>query len=216
MGLLDDFVDSALTALMPDFLVGSRYWNRGKKLLEEGERVQGRIVGIEVKNHDTEDRKVTLALQPTGGTVVGTRVIVEHEERMRLGLSVPLRVDGRRRNAVLDWPSTLQRGVRRPPAPGVEDTSLDWTVKRRLKKGTPARGTITALERRRLMGMDTQNWDVDIELPDGSVTRDPGQVIPFYAVFLAVPGTEVPLALDAKDPSKASVDWAAAANEAAL
>ena len=40
--------------------------------------------------------------------------------------------------------------------------------------------------------------------------------MPFYAGWLAAPGAEVPVALDAKDPAKASVDWAAAAVEAAV
>jgi hypothetical protein len=37
--------------------------------------------------------------------------------------------------------------------------------------------------------------------------------VPFYAGWLAAPGVEVPVAVDPKDPSKAVVDWAAAANE---
>lgn len=37
--------------------------------------------------------------------------------------------------------------------------------------------------------------------------------IPLYAAWLAAPGAEVPVGVDPKDPAKAVVDWAAAANE---
>ena len=38
-------------------------------------------------------------------------------------------------------------------------------------------------------------------------------MVPFYAGWLAAPGAEVPVCVDPKDPAKAVVDWAAAANE---
>ena len=44
--------------------------------------------------------------------------------------------------------------------------------------------------------MTTQNWDVDVELADGSQTTASNEVIPFYAGWLAAPGAEVPVVVD--------------------
>ena len=98
---------------------------------------------------------------------------------------------------------------------GRKDTALDMRVERHLKKWTPARGTIARIERRTVLGMTTQNWDVRVELADGSRTTASNEVIPFYAGWLAAPGAEVPVVVDPEDPLKASVDWPRAANEAA-
>jgi hypothetical protein len=64
-------------------------------------------------------------------------------------------------------------------------------------------------------GVATQNWDLDLQLADGTTTRAGGELVPFYASWLAVPGADVPIVFDPKDPGKASVDWPAAASEAA-
>ena len=42
-----------------------------------------------------------------------------------------------------------------------------------------------------------------------------GELVPFYASWLAAPGVDVPIVFDPKNPGKASVNWPAAANEAA-
>ena len=57
------------------------------------------------------------------------------------------------------------------------------------------------------------NFDVVLRLDDGAQAVAGNTEIPFYASWLAAPGSEVPVAVDPKDPAKAVVDWAAAANE---
>ena len=88
-------------------------------------------------------------------------------------------------------------------------------MQKHLKKWTPGRGTIVRMEQRTALGMTTQNWDVELELADGSHATASKEVIPFYACWLARPGVEVPVVVDPEDPISASVDWPAAANEAA-
>jgi hypothetical protein len=57
------------------------------------------------------------------------------------------------------------------------------------------------------------NFDVTLRLDDGSQALAGNTEIPFYAAWLAAPGAEIPVAVDPKNPAKAVVDWAAAANE---
>ena len=142
--------------------------------------------------------------------------------RLRLGVEVLVRhSDGDA--VVLDWPAMCARwGVadepaqkrrRKPPAEGVTDKAVDWADQRRLKKWTPRRATITALSRRDSVMGPTLNFDVALRLDDGAQAVAGNTEIPFYAAWLAAPGAELPVAVDPKDPAKAVVDWAAAANE---
>jgi hypothetical protein len=124
---------------------------------------------------------------------------------------------------VLDWPAMCARwGVadepgqkrrRKPPANGVTDKAVGWADQRRVKKWTPRRATITAVTRRGGAVGPTLNFDVALRLDDGAQAVAGNAEIPFYAAWLAAPGAEVPIAVDPKDPAKAVVDWAAAANE---
>ena len=214
-------IDSATDTIGP-----SRY-KKGQGIEREGRAVEGRIAGIERKLDDGTDTEL-FALEfagPDGPVLAGTRIRTQGMERLRLGMPVLLRVDGGR--AVLDWEALCarwgiefaepaQRPLRSAPDPGVRDTALDMRVQRHLKKWTPARATITSFERRTVFGgVTTQNWDVDLQLHEGGTTRAGGELVPFYAGWLATPGVDVPVVLDPKDPGKASVDWPSAANEAA-
>ena len=208
--------------------IGPSRYKKGQDLEDGGRSVPGRIAGIERKLDSGDDTEL-FALEFTGtdGPVLaGTRIRARGMERLRLGMPVLLRVDDDGR-AVLDWQALCarwgigfaepaQRPLRSAPDPGVSDTALDMRVQKHLKKWTPARAKLMSFQRRTMFGgVATQNWDVDLQLADGTTTRAGGELVPFYASWLAVPGADVPIVFDPNDPGKASVDWPAAANEAA-
>jgi len=229
MGLLGrmlDKLDGRGSRLQSVTVPVDRGYRQGDAVLAEGDRLTGRIVGIERKLDGGQDTEL-FAVEVRDGTttaVAGIRMRTDRMERLRLGLSVPVR-EGRRGRVVLDWPAMCgawgrsasepaQKPLRRPPAPGVVDTALDARVLRRLKRGERGRATIAALERRTAFGMPTANWNVALRLPDGREVHADGDAIPFYASWLAAPGVEVPVALDPSTPDRVTVDWPAAANEA--
>jgi hypothetical protein len=232
VGLLDRVIGAVNKVGTPidsvtDTIGPSRY-KKGQAIERGGRSVAGRIVGIERKFEGSQDTE-HFALEftgPEGPVVAGTRIRTRGMERLRLGMPVLLRVDDDGR-AVLDWKALCarwgiefaepaQRPLRSAPDLGVSDTALDMDVKSHLKNWTPARATIMSFERRTMFGgVTTQNWDVDLQLHDGATTRASGELVPFYAGWLAAPGVDVPVVVDPKDPGKATVDWPSAANEAA-
>ena len=215
-------IDSATDTIGP-----SRY-RKGQDLESRGRSVAGRIAGIERKLESGDDTE-HFALEftgPDGLVLAGTRIRTRGMERLRLGMPMLLRVDDDG-HAVLDWQALCerwgigfaepaQRPLRSAPDRGVSDTALDGRVMRHLETWTAARAKIISFERRTMFGgMTTQNWDVDLQLAGGATTRASGELVPFYAGWLAAPGADVPIVFDPDDPGKASVDWPAAANEAA-
>ena len=208
--------------------MGPSRYKKGQEIETRGRSVAGRIAGIECKLEGGDDTEL-FALEftgPDGPVLAGTRIRTRGMERLRLGMPVLLRVDDDG-HAVLDWKALCarwgtgfeepaQRPLRSVPDSGVTDTALDMRVQSHLKKWTAARAKIISFERRRVFGgMPTQNWNVDLQLADGATTRAGGEVVPFYAGRLAAPGVDVPIVVDPKDPGRASVNWPAAANEAA-
>lgn len=226
MGFLDRLNRVAGEAVNPT-LITDRAYRRGDRLTEEGEQITGRLVGIERKLDDGTDANLFAfeAVTTRGPLRAGARIRTERMERLRLGMPVILRGDERGK-VVLDWDAmcagwgfgpgfAAQKTLRSAPEDGVEDRALDMGVKRRLKKGTPATATIRGLERRVVLGLATQNWNIALELDGGGEATARGDEVPFYASWLAAPGVRVPVALDAKDPGRATIDWPAAAVAAA-
>ena len=231
MGFLDRLIGAVNKVGTPidsltDTIGPSRY-EKGLDLEREGRPVPGRIAGIERKLESGDDTEL-FALEftgPEGRVLAGTRIRTRGMERLRLGMPVLLRVDDG--HAVLDWQALCarwriafaepaQRPLRSAPDAGVSDTALDVRVQKHLTKWTPARARIMSFQRRTMFGgVVTQNWDVDLQLSDGTTARAGGELVPFYASWLAVPGADVPIVFDPKDTGKASVNWPAAANEAA-
>ena len=208
--------------------IGPSRYKKGQEIERGGRSVTGRIAGIERKLEAGEDTEL-FALEyigPEGPVVAGTRIRTRGMERLRLGMPVLLRVDDDG-HAVLDWKALCarwgigfvepaQRPLRSAPDSGVSDTALDTRVQDHLENWTAARAKITSFERRTMFGgVSTQNWDVDLQLADGTTTRASGELVPFYAGWLAAPGVDVPIVFDPNDPGKASVNWPAAAKEAA-
>jgi hypothetical protein len=197
------------------------------RALETGTAAGATVVGIEQKLDDgTTTRFVAVAVPTASGTrtegVQVTHGPAHVLARLRLGLEVLVRhSDGDA--VVLDWPAMCalwgvgdepgQKRRRKPPGNGVTDRAVDWADQRRLKKWTPRRAKITALSRRDSTVGPTLSFDVALRLDDGAEALAGNTEIPFYAAWLAAPSAELPVAVDPKDPAKAAVDWAAAANE---
>jgi hypothetical protein len=202
-------------------------FKRADRALETGRSAGASVVGIEQKLDDgTVTRFVAVAVPAASGTrTEGVQVMhgpAHVLARLRLGVEVLVRhSDGDA--VVLDWPAMCslwgvadepaQKRRRKPPGSGVTDKAVDWADQRRLKKWTPRRAMITALSRRDGAMGPTLNFDIALRLDDGAQAVAGNTEIPFYAAWLAAPGAEVPVAVDPKDPAKAVVDWAAAANE---
>ena len=202
-------------------------FKRAESALETGTVAGATIVGIERKLDDgTATRFVAVAVPTASGTrTEGVQVMhgpAHVLARLRLGVEVLVRhSDGDA--VVLDWPAMCalwgvadgpgQKRRRKPPVNGVTDKAVDWAEQRRLKKWVPRRATITALSRRDGVMGPTLNFDVALQLDDGAQAVAGNTEVPFYAAWLAAPGAGVPVAVDPKDPAKAVVDWAAAANE---
>jgi hypothetical protein len=202
-------------------------FKRADRAMERGAAAGATIVGIEQKLDDgTTTRYVAVAVPTANGTRTGGVQVMHGPAhvlaRLRLGVEVLVRhSDGDA--VVLDWPAMCARwGVtdepaqkrrRKPPAEGVTDKAVDWGDERKLKKWTPRRATITALSRRDSVMGPTLNFDVVLRLDDGAEAVAANTEIPFYAAWLAAPGAELPVGVDPKNPAKAVVDWAAAANE---
>ena len=225
MGLLSWLNRSGNEVLSPTLVDPG--FKRADSALESGVGAGATVVGIEQKLDDgTVTRFVAVAVPTASGTrTAGVQVMHGPEgvlARLRLGVEVLVRhSDGDA--VVLDWPAMCalwgmagepaQKRRRKPPADGVTDKAVDWADQRRLKKWTPRRATITALSRRDGVLGATLKFDVALQLDDGARAVAGNTAIPFYAAWLATPGADVPIAVDPKDPAKAVVDWAAAANE---
>jgi len=224
MGLVGRTLDFLNHVDLIDPIFRDRRTNGGDRVLERGEQRSGRLVGIERKLDGGTDEQL-MAFEATGlGEPAGTRLTGPHLHRLRLGMPLLLRVDDSGR-AVLDWPGLCaawglepglsgQRLLKRPPGPGLVDKALDSRVQSRLRKWTRTRATIASLERRTVMGMLTDDYDLVLELSDGGQTAA-SQHVPFYACWLAAAGATVPVAVDPGRPDRACIDWPAAALEAA-
>lgn len=228
VGLIDRAIDAinrasvaADSVLMPN----DPRLARADKLIEQGERATATIVGID-RFLDDEVTAHTLALEfaTLSGTVrAGVRdTTIRGRERLRLGLQVPVRRDGE--HAALDWPLLWQtwglepgvtavRVLRSAPEDGVRDRALDARASNLLKSGTSVRAVIASVEPVRVMGMATENFHVRLQTEDGDELLIERDEIPFYARWLAAPGTVVPVAVAADDPTRAAVDWARSAEE---
>jgi hypothetical protein len=195
---------------------------RVSKLAARGTPANGVITGIRFTVNESTTRKEFAVSVPRHGSVLrfGIRTQPAEAHRLRLGVPVVAKVDGDR--GVLDWEAMRaawdlgdqflsQESIRRPPDDGVVDTALDARVQSHLKKWTPVQATITSLERRTVMGMPSQNWDIQLRLADGSTALSKSDEVPSYAQWFAAPGVAVAAVVDPKDPSKASIDWPAVA-----
>ena len=201
---------------------GDRRFQQAERLAESGTRTEAVITGIRLRLNDTLT-DVTLRLTWFDGAprhaaiALGTGRL----SGLRLGSTVAIRQDGDA--AVLDWSAMAptwcspaepgQRRDRKAPDEGIDDRALDMRVLKRLREPDRVRGVISGLSRVTVFGLPSENWDIEIRLPDGSARRSPKDAVPFYAHWFAAPGAEVPVALSGD--SGAQIDWPALAEERA-
>src|SRR5258707_488417 len=69
--------------------------------------------------------------------------------------------------------------------------------------------TILSVTRTTMFGLQTLNFDVELELADGSRALSKRDEVPSYAQWWVVPGAVVPAVVDPDDTTRASVDWPA-------
>jgi len=191
------------------------------KRMAHGDVAPGTITGI-YRRYDevTQDFLAASATDRTGevhrfGIQVSLGTIAM--SRLRLGLLVPLRIDGTK--AVLDGPvlgaalgvdlsDPTQRSKRSIPEDGINDAARDVRVLSRLEDWPRSTATITGFTPLLVMGMRTESWDVHVQLADGSAAAAPKESVPFYVQSLVAPGVPVPVAADPTGGTVA-IDWPA-------
>jgi hypothetical protein len=135
-------------------------------------------------------------------------------------MEVPVRHDGER--VIIDTPAMGApadegwgwKALGDEPPDGIEDYRFERDKEHR--KGTEAVVTILGAERCIVLGIATANFDVGVRVApaDGTPpyeTTIKRAVIPFYALHLVEPGTEVPGVVRNGKPDKVRIDWGAAA-----
>ena len=198
-------------------------WNarRARRLLNEGRQGRGRIVGIRVRhggNSDASDTKYEWAVDvtPSAGESyrAGFRQHLQHADRARLNMEVPVRHDDRRRT-IIDWPAMLKtwgldsadvhemgwKQLRSTPDEGIDDKTI------RTVKGERTHATLVDVDRYELFGMTTDNFNLVLRA-GGRDLLAKREYVPVYARHLVEPGTELPVGIDG---DKVRVDWTAAA-----
>lgn len=197
-----------------------------ERLLAEGEQATARICGIRVRqgtDNAPDDHEFALELtDATSGFVrVGFRQRLGALTRdVRLGMEVPIRRDARGR-AIVDAPAMGlgadatwgYKPLGDPPADGIADDNFDFARERR--KSVEVAVTLLSATSRSVMGMPVEN--LDLELRVAPATGEPYEarvtraLVPFYALHLLQPGTELPGLVRTSRPDKVRIDWPAAA-----
>ena len=191
---------------------------RVRKLEERGTPANGVITGVKFTLNDDMTRKDFAVTTLGSGTRYGIRASLPDAHRLRLGLPVVVKSDGAR--AVFDWAAMAaawelgdeflgQDSLRKPPDDGIHDAALDARVQRHLRKWSPVSATILTLTRTTMFGLQTINFDVELELADGSHSLAKRDDVPSYAQWWAAPGAVVPAVVDPEDTTTANIDWPA-------
>jgi hypothetical protein len=203
-------------------LLRDRRFDRAEALAREGTSNEAVVTGIRRRLNDGTETQVRLEWftpEPRAGAVYfGDSMPLV----VRLGSTVAIRFDGDA--AVLDpaamagtpgAPADAGRRSKKVPDQGVEDQSLDMRVLSRLKKWTPETAVVRSFEQTQVFGMMTENWNIVVRRADGSEATVGRDHVPPYARWFVVPGAEVPIVVDPKDPSRAQIDWSLLAEQRA-
>lgn len=233
MGILDKAIDGINRVARPFQNLATPVDPRiakGYKVGAQGDTAFGTIVGIQrIYKHDATHTTygIEVAGSPaTGPLRFGTEVTTSaHHHWLRLGLTLPIRLDGDR--GVIDWSALSgalglgdddipgQRPKREAPEPGIDERSLTSREKKLLRDGRRTSATLEGTKRCTVLGLPTLNWDMHLRLADGSTATIETDEVPPYAWWLAVPGATLPLAVDTGNPEKTKIDWAEATLKAA-
>ena len=218
MRFLNWLYDKYVTVTYTNWL---RPWGRwGARLLKNGTRSRGRIVGIRVRysgNAEASTTRYEFAVDVTPaageGFRAGIRQSLQHGDRVRLGQEVLVRHNDKGR-AIIDWPEMLRqwgldsadvhemgwKPLRKAPADGIDDKSLPEP------KGERADGTVVSATRVEWAIGPLDNWDIVLRAGAREVLAK-REYVPIYARHLLEPGLTLPIAIDG---DRARVDWPAA------
>lgn len=209
-----DRIDDAKTDL--EFAVfGDKRYARAEALAKAGAGDEAVITGIRRRLNDGTDTEVRLEWYGPEHQVGAVHFGDAMPLVVRLGSTVAIRHDGGK--VVLDpaamagtpgAPRDAGRRSRKVPDRGLDDQSLDSRVKSRLRKWTPETATVTSFEQVRSFGMLMENWHIDVRRADGTRARVNRDHVPPYARWFVVPGAELPVVVNPKDPTQAQIDWA--------
>ena len=225
MGILDKVIGAVNRIGAPvqntETMVDPRL-RRGADVASDGQPRQGRIVGIQRRPVGEATQTVFVVDVPGGPTEDPLRFSTEvtstsYLHRLRLGLEVPVRVDGDR--GAIDWSAMAarwgidaaepgQRRHRKHPPEGIDDRDHPNATLRLLEHGRRSSATISSLERVFALGMPTVNWDLHLTLEDGSTAVRRKEEVPPFAWWCTAPEVRVEVAVDDRDPSRVAVDWA--------
>ena len=193
---------------------------RASKLEARGTPANGVITGMKFSLNDDTTREDYVVTALGTGARYAVRATTAVAHRLRLGLPVVMKDEGGR--AVFDWEAMTaawelpdrylgQDSLRKVPDDGIEDGALDARVQRHLRKWSPVTATVMSLTRTKMFGLQTVNFDIELELADGSRARSKRDGVPSYGRWWAAPGAVVPAVVDPEDTSTANVDWRAVA-----
>jgi hypothetical protein len=195
---------------------------QGARLLRNGTRSRGRIVGIRVRYTGDSDSatlryEYAVDVTPSAGERfrIGVRQRLQHGDRVRLGQEVLVRHNDRHSKAIIDWPEMLRqwgldgaevhemgwRTLRHPPDEGIDDTTL-----RKLKGERTDAEIVRAARLEGLFGL-SENFEIVLRAGTRQVLAK-REYVPIYARHLVDPGVTVPVAIDG---DRVRVDWSAAA-----
>jgi hypothetical protein len=191
---------------------------RVQKLEDRGTPANGVITGVKFTLNDDTTRKDYAVTVLGSGARFGIRAYPHDAHRLRLGLPVVVKADGGR--AIFDWAamaaawaldeeSAGQDALRKAPDDGISDSALDARVQRHLRKWSPVSATILSVTPTTMFGLRTMDFDVDLELADGTHALSKRDDVPSYAQWWAAPGVTVPAVVDPEKTTVASVDWPA-------
>jgi hypothetical protein len=174
-----------------------------QRILERGDPVEGNLVGIEVKTtHDDNAVRFEEYAIEDRGTTYGIRQALPASTHVRLGMALPLRVDGTNAVIALDGAGVERwKMLRNPPAPGIVDDHDDNDNRGALAKARrgdrKVAATVLELQTRSVaFGMGST---VDARMRIDPAAGEPYEItvqnvsrVPRYASHLPVVGAVLP------------------------
>ena len=212
----------------------------GSKLFRSGRQAEATIVGIRVTYRSDAatgsspprwEFALAVETEDLGSFRAGCRQqLLPHADRIRLGETVKVRYDDRRR-VLIDWPATLEgwglkgdgteptgdyKSLKEPPPDGIEDSRFKGDRKR-LEKGQRATAEVLDVRQSQSALGPVANKDVDLRvaLPSGE-SREVTLArldVPEHAGDLVAQGSVLPVSVDPDDPEKVTIDWATAISD---
>jgi len=200
---------------------------RASKILERGQLVGGRIVGIHIgvsKDPDTNAKypeyEYAIEVHAAPPFVTGVRQPLSPNDIVRLGMDVAVRHIGS--EAVIDWYATCGgrsgehiKLLSKPPAPGIVDDYHDIHSAR--KKWVHGDCTILGAQRRQHRGLIGMRHSLHLDIGVNAPGMQPfsvaleNVVVPNYASHLYGPGTRLPVWVRSGHSIAIEIDWPEAA-----